>query len=230
MPHSTSWLPGQVLSVTQVGVSPVPMPSRLGCPPQCGNRRPFCPRLHQTWHLWRLGEHLPYLQGRSSTFRSFANLRALSWARLPFTLLPQMFNFRCCFQNLFLLLLGHWPETSLLTAATSHFQPPCHCSLLGKPESRKETDLCGGQLRVWETESVARLCWWKQKGAKPCLQKPRQSFLVFGRWSPGFWCCSSWCQSLDLSTSQQNQHLPLPQMLYGRGTAVVPSCWGYLKI
>lgn len=182
------------------------------------------------WHLWRLGEHLPYLQGHSSTFRSFANLRALSWARLSFTLLPQMFNFRCCFQNLFLLLLGHWPETSLLTAATSHFQPLCHCSLLGKPESRKETDLCGGQLRVWETKSVAHLCWWKQKGAKPCLQKPRQSFLVFGRWSPGFWCCSSWCQSLDLSTSQQHRHLPLPQMLYGRGTAVVPSCWGYLKI
>lgn len=101
------------------------------------------------WHLWRLGEHLPDLQGHSSPFRSCANLRALSWARLSFTLLPQMFNFRCCFQNLFLLLLGHWPETSLLTAATSHFQPLCHCSLLGKPESRKETDLWW-----WSTESV----------------------------------------------------------------------------
>lgn len=124
---------------------------------QCGNQRPSCLRLHQMWHLWRLGEHLPYLQGHSSTFRSFANLRALSWARLSFTSLPQMFNFRCCFQNLFLLLLGHWPETSLLTAAASHFQPPCHCSLLGKPESRKETDLCGGQLRVWEPKSGSSL-------------------------------------------------------------------------
>lgn len=41
-----------------------------------------------------------------------------------------------------------------------------------------------------------------------------------GHWSPGFWCCSSWCQSLDLSTFQQHQHLPLPEMLCGRGTAL----------
>lgn len=153
----------------------------------------------------------------------------MSRARLSFTLLPQMFHFRCCFQNLILLLLGHWPETSLLTATASHFQPPRHCSLRGRPESREEADLCGGQLSVWETGSVARLCWWEQ-GRQAVPTKPRQSFLVFGRRSPGFWCCSSRCQDLDLSTAQQNQHLPLPQMLSGRGTAVVPSCWGYLKI
>lgn len=40
--------------------------------------------------------------------------------------------------------------------------------------SPKETDLCGGQLRVQETTSVALLRWWKQKGTMPRLQRSRQ--------------------------------------------------------
>lgn len=138
-----------------------------------------------------------------------------------------MFSFRCCFQNLFLLLLlGHWPETSLLKAAISHSLPAILHWLATLTVQRKLTSVvvnweyrqvCGSSLLV-ETE-----------GCQAMPSKFSPIILIFGHWSPGFWCCSSWCQSLDLSTFQQH-HLPLPKMLCVRGTAVMPSCWGYLKI
>lgn len=92
------------------------------------------------------------------------------------TVLPHTLSSRRSFQNLFLLLLlGHWLETSLPKVATSHLQPPSRSSsLAGNLESPKETGLCGGQRRLQETNSAAFLCWWKQKGAKLCLQRCRQ--------------------------------------------------------
>lgn len=64
-------------------------------------------------------------------------------ASLSSTVLPHTLSSRCFFQNFFLLLLrGHWLETSLPEAATSHVQPPCRSSsLAGNLESPKETGL-----------------------------------------------------------------------------------------
>lgn len=86
-------------------------------------------------------------------------------------------------------------------------------------------------LRVQRKPSLWLFSAGGNRRAASHAYKDLTIILNCGCWSPGFWCCSSWCQSLDLSTFQQRQHLPLPQMLYGRGTTVVPSCWGcYLKI
>lgn len=119
--HSVSWLPGRIFSITQVSMSPVPVcPELSSLPPlRVGTSvRPalVCIRLDNPGSLG--SSYLTF--GDRNVFWSFASLRALSRG-LPFTLLPQLFNFRCRFQNLFLLLLlGHWPETSLLKTATSH--------------------------------------------------------------------------------------------------------------
>lgn len=95
---------------------------------------------HQTWPSWRrLRAHrLASFQGQecfahTSIFWRFASLRALLCSSsFLYIVLTQMLSLRCCFQNLFLLLLlGHWPETSLPKAATSHLWPPCHSSLVG---------------------------------------------------------------------------------------------------
>lgn len=101
-------------------------------------------------------------------------------------------------------------------------------SLVGNPDSPKETD-----FHWWSTKSIGR------SGSSLLVETrvPSHAFKVLadnshlGHWSPGFWCCSSWCQSLDLFPFQQHQHLPLPKMLCGRGTALILSRWGgYLKI
>lgn len=105
---------GHGLSMTQAGVSPVPVLLGAPLPPFCGNQRSPRPCLHQIWRSWRsLGEvptfHRQECFAHTSIFPEFANHVACLFS----TSLPQMLNLRCCFQILFLLLLlSHWPETS----------------------------------------------------------------------------------------------------------------------
>lgn len=62
-----------------------------------------------------------------------------------------MLNCRCCFQNLFLLLLDHWAKTSLLKAATSHSLPVHWLANLRIERKLTSVAVNGGyqQLSLW---------------------------------------------------------------------------------
>lgn len=120
---------------------------------------------------------------------------------------------------------GSLAGQKLAKAATPPVQPPTILlnQLAALSGQRKLTSLvvsCGYRNKSRSSPLA------ETEGRHAMPQKISPIIFVFGCWSPGFWCCSSWCQSLDPSTFQQHQHLLLLKMLCGKGTAVVPFYWG----
>lgn len=81
-----------------------------------------------------------------SVLWSFANLGVLSCG-LPFLhIAASDVQLQALFSKpLLLLLLGHWPDTSLFRAAASHLAS-LPSSAGWQPRQPRGTDLCGGQL------------------------------------------------------------------------------------
>lgn len=146
-------------------------------------------------------------------------------------MLPQMLNFRCCFSKTssycFSWVTGQKLACSRRQPLTYSLLAILHWLATLTVQRKLASVVINGEYRkICGSSLLAEI-----EGCQAMPLKVSPIILIFGHWSPGFWCCSFWCQSLDLSTFQQHQHMPLPKMLCGRGTAVMPSCWGsYLKI
>lgn len=95
---------------------------------------------------------------------------------------------------------GLLARNSLIQGCNLSLAVPCHSPVpVGSPESK------GNRPLWWSTEEYRKRSLWLFSADKnrevpsPASKDLTNNFCLWVL-NPGFWCCSSWCQSLYLST------------------------------